>query len=192
MEHIGLLYFSAAAGFIIVLGSILLIWKGRILIDTEGQTVTEVELPFGFRVKTQMPFVIMFLFGAFLLALPLFMIRNRIDVVPTLLVTGKLPSKEKLAGRGVKVYATVDDCDATNEVRLNIPFQENPKYRIVVYDNKGFVFDEYIDWKKVVDKTYTLQDFIETNFDKTNSSSASNTPPTEVIKESTSVVAAFK
>lgn len=196
MEHIGLLYFSAAAGFIIVLGSILLIWKGRILIDAEGQTVTEVELPFNFRVKTQMPFVIMFLFGAFLLALPLFMIRNKIDEIPTLLVTGKLPAKEKLAGRGVKVYATVDDCDATNEVRLNVPFgEENPKYRIVVYDNKGFVFDEYIDWKKVVDNTYTLQDFIETNFDNSNGASASSTPltpPAEVTKESTSVVAAFK
>ena len=195
MEHLGLLYFSASAGFIIVLGSLLLIWKGRILIDTEGQSVSEVELPFGFRVKTQMPFVIMFLFGAFLLALPLFMIRNQLDQVPTLLVTGKLPSRERLAGRGVKVYATVDHCDVSNEVRLNIPYQKNPKYRIMVYDNKGFVFDEYIKWEQVVDSTYTLQEFIETNFDKTGGDTASSTQvvtPAEIIKEPTSVVSAFK
>ncbi|MDQ3252330.1 MAG: hypothetical protein M3R15_00235, partial [Acidobacteriota bacterium] len=174
MEHIGLLYFSAAAGFIIVLGSIILIWKGRILIDTEEQTVTEVELPLGFRVKTQMPFVIMFLFGAFLLALPLFMIRNQIDVIPTLVVTGKISSKEKPAGSTIKVYATVDVCDASNEIMLKIPFLKDSKYNIVAYANETFAYSQFIKWDKVVNKTYELPE-VEINFNQPNGGSASRT-----------------
>jgi hypothetical protein len=160
MNHLPLLYISAIAGFIVVIGSLVLIAMGRVLVDVSGQSVDEVSLPFGFRVKTQRPFVIMFLFGAFLLAMPLLLVRNKLNATPDLLVTGRIDRKAFPSDYKIRAYATVDSNDNVfNEIRLSIPLLENPRYKVVYYDDKGYLYDEYVDWKKVVDGQYTLPGF---------------------------------
>jgi hypothetical protein len=54
---------SSVAGFVLVTGSLILLWKGRIILDTEGKSVSQVELPLGFKFSTQFPVLVMFFFG---------------------------------------------------------------------------------------------------------------------------------
>src|SRR2546421_3496604 len=115
MENLGLLYISAAAGFIVMIGSLILIAKGRVMVDVTTQSIQEIRLPFGFRLRTQSPFVILFFFGTFLLAMPLIMVRQQLEVTPNLLVTGKIPLKDAPNGaraeHKLRVLATVANAD---------------------------------------------------------------------------------
>src|SRR5437879_357731 len=61
-----------AAGLVLVFGSVLLLWKGRIFLDSEGKTVSHVELPMGIKIDTHAPVLVMLLFGVFMAAFPLY------------------------------------------------------------------------------------------------------------------------
>lgn len=74
--EIGLYYVCAVAGFLLVVGSLFLIWKGTIYIDAETKQVTEIELPLGIKLKTNLPVLAIFIFGAFLLAFPIRQIKD--------------------------------------------------------------------------------------------------------------------
>lgn len=109
----GLLYVCAGAGFIVVVGSLVLLWKGKIYFDKETKEVTEVELPFGFKVKTNLPAVIIFLLGAFLLVVPI-------------LKMPKEPGRIRLTGQirfpeSLKVYAVAGERETTRDVALEVP-----------------------------------------------------------------------
>lgn len=69
----------AIAGFVITVGSLLLIWKGRIVVDAEAKQITNVELPFGIKFQTNLPMVLMFMFGSALLAFPIYQATQRED-----------------------------------------------------------------------------------------------------------------
>lgn len=69
--EIGLYYVCAIAGLVIVVGSLFLIWKGRIYIDAETNQVTKIELPLGIKLQTNLPVLATFIVGAFLLAFPI-------------------------------------------------------------------------------------------------------------------------
>jgi hypothetical protein len=74
--EIGLYYICAIAGLILVVGSLFLIWKGRIYVDAETKTVTKVELPLGIKLQTNLPVLAMFIFGALLLGYPVHEIKE--------------------------------------------------------------------------------------------------------------------
>lgn len=62
-----ILYICSIAGLLVVIGSLVLLWKRRIYLDRETKQVTEVELPFGIKLKTTLPVFALFLIGAVLL-----------------------------------------------------------------------------------------------------------------------------
>jgi len=62
-----ILYLCSVAGLCIVLGSLLLLWKGRIYVDQATKQITEIVLPFGIKVKTNLPVILLFLSGGGLL-----------------------------------------------------------------------------------------------------------------------------
>ena len=74
--EIGLYFVCAAAGFVVIAGSLFLIWKGRIYIDAETKQVTKIELPMGIKLQTNLPVLALFIFGVFLLAFPIHQIRD--------------------------------------------------------------------------------------------------------------------
>ena len=74
--EIGLYYASAGAGFILVAGSLILIWKGRIYVDAETKTVTKIQLPLGIKLQTNLPVIALFIFGVFLLGYPIHEIKD--------------------------------------------------------------------------------------------------------------------
>jgi hypothetical protein len=181
----GLLYLCAFTGLIVVVGSLLLIWTGRIVIDKDG-SVSEVQLPFGFRLHTQLPVVIMFFFGAFLLALPVVLDRRSLGEVPTLTLTGKIGKAPE--GSSYKVYAVADDTESTTDVLLTVPSVKTTHYQVLYFYGSTKVFNEPIDWSKVVNDRYQL-----TGFDLTISvpNNRLQIPESSVLKEPREVVDNF-
>jgi hypothetical protein len=189
--NVGLLYICAFAGLVIVLGSLLLLWKGRILVDSSKGEISEVELPFGFKMKTQQPILVMFLFGAFLLATPIYVVKDQLSAIPKVVVSGQVQSASV---DGLKAYAIIADSDVTNEVKFSLPLIENTFYRVKYYDRKNFVFDQVIDLSKVVDGTYQLPSFKLTNAAARTEvvAAAQSVSPSDIVKEEKSVVEDFK
>lgn len=155
--NLGLLYLCAFTGLIVVVGSLLLIWTGRIVIDKDGGAVSEVQLPFGFRLHTQLPVVIMFFFGAFLLALPVILVRKSLEAVPTLTLTGTITPPQ--SSQNFRAYVVASDCDATSEVVLQVPLVPTTSYRVFYFNGSTRIFDEFIDWSRVKDGRYQLKKF---------------------------------
>ena len=190
--NVGLLYICAFAGLVIVLGSLLLIWKGRILVDSDKGEISEVELPGGFKIKTQRPILVMFLFGSFLLAMPIYVVKGRLNGIPTVVISGQVQSDGD-AVDSLKAYAIIADADVTNEVKFSLPLIENTFYRVKYYDRKRFVYDQVVDLSHVVDGRYQLAPFKLTNAPVVAAlASASTVNPADVVKEDSSVVRDYK
>jgi hypothetical protein len=111
----------ATAGFIITVGSLLLIWKGRIVVDAEAKQITNVELPFGIKLQTNLPMVLMFLFGSGLLAFPIYQAMKREE-------------RDQAAKRlqPVKMCATVESSQPLSAVVL-VDEKTIPKGKNTVY-----------------------------------------------------------
>jgi hypothetical protein len=191
--NVGLLYVCAFAGLVIVLGSLLLIWKGRLLVDSERGEITEVELPGGFKLKTQRPILVMFLFGSFLLAMPIYVVRNRLNGIPKVVISGRVQNNSALSK--LEAYAIIADSNVTNEVKFYLPQLEDTCYRVIYRDPKDFrfVFDQLVDLKQAADGTFNLLPFNVTNAPQQGAAAVASTVNTaDTVKEDPSVVNDFK
>jgi hypothetical protein len=197
--NVGLLYICAFTGLVIALGSLLLIWKGRVLVDSAKGEISEVTLPGGFKLKTQQPILVMFLFGSFLLALPIYAVKDRLNGIPKVAISGYVENNREL--RNLEAYAIIADSTVTSDVMFNLPQLEDFSYRIV-YRTPGtynFVYDQRVDLKQAAGGTFRLLPFDVTNWPQkdapTNPSQQVAAPPfnpADIVKENASVVGNFK
>lgn len=156
----------SVAGLIMVTGSLFLLWKGRIYLDKEGNSVSEVELPLGIKFKTQFPVLLMFLLGAFLLAFPInqchylcpdiaFHAKKPLEMVE---LKGKVAAGEDYE---IQVLAVVDaqKTDANKGVALRVPYIQNRRYQVKYIDGSGeSVYDEDFELREG-EKSYELRGF---------------------------------
>lgn len=127
------------AGLIMVIGSLYLIWKGRITLDKESKTSTKFKLPGGFEVESPVAALLMFLLGVFLLFIP---IHYSPLMCPDLAFHKKKPLEMvELRGKvstdtNIEVYAIVDEQTANAEqtVSLSVPYVSDRRY-VVRYIN---------------------------------------------------------
>lgn len=144
---LSLLLLCSLAGLVMVVGSLILLWKGRIILDREGNSVSEVELPLGIKFKTQFPVLVMFLFGIFMLAFP---IHHSPNLCPNLSFHKKKPLEMVLlkgkvaADTDVQVFAIVDSqrANAGQNIDLSVPFLEDRRYRVRYTDKSGSLLTE--------------------------------------------------
>jgi hypothetical protein len=200
--NFGLLYICAFTGLLIAFGSLLLLWKGRVLVDSAKGEISEVELPGGFKLKTQQPILVMFLFGSFLLALPIYTVKDRLNGIPKVAITGHVENNHEL--RSLEAYAIIDTKNITNEVKFNLPQLEDFSYRIVFRTpgNYNFVYDQFVDLKQAANGTIRLLPIVVTNLPQqgaaTNPSqqiAAAVAPPVnpaDIVKEDAAVLGDFK
>ena len=198
--NVGLLYICAFAGMLMMLGSLLLLWKGRIVFDSVKGEISEVELPLGFKIKTQQPILVMFLFGSFLLAMPIYMVKGRLNGIPRIAISGQVQNNVGL--RTLQAYAVIDDKNVTSEVKFYLPQLEDISYHIIYRDpeNFVFVFDELVDVNQAADGTLRLQVFDVTNLPvaaakQPQQVAAAVVPvvnPADVVKEDPSLVKKYK
>ncbi len=76
-----LYYLCTVGGLMLLVGSMFLIFKGKILIDKETKEVVSVELPWLGKLQTHTPALVLFLMGAGLVIYPLHLISSQPQVV---------------------------------------------------------------------------------------------------------------
>lgn len=133
----------SVAGLVMVMGSIFLLWKGRIYLDTQGKSVSRVELPLGIKFGTQFPVLVMFLFGVFLLIFPVYYAKNICPNLP--LHSKRFPEMVKVTGKvktpiPINVYAVIAEQPMTSDdVIFNVPFVKDAPYRIMYSGKDGVI-----------------------------------------------------
>ena len=123
-----LYYISALTGSVMVFGGLWLIFKEKIYIDRETKTVTEVEIPFVGKLKTNVPALVFFVLGFIPLIYP---IVKSAKSTPDIPLTGNVTSGDN----PVVVYAAIahDYLDKGGAFTLNVPFfgDDSREYKII-------------------------------------------------------------
>lgn len=153
----------SVGGLVMIVGSLVLLGKRIIVLDSAGKQTTTVKLPFGFGMSTQFPVLVMLLFGVFLFALPIF--KSPAICNDTTLHKKNFPEMITLKGNtgsevDVRARAVVADrvVRPEEEVMLKVPLNTGEPYTIVYTDPDGDqIYDiEPLNWEKVKDRTYRL------------------------------------
>ena len=189
-----LLAMCSLAGLIMVVGSLYLLWKGRIALDKQSKSATKFKLPGGVEIETPVAALIMFVMGVLLLFIP---IHYSPQMCPDLAFHKKKPL-EMVELRGnvstdtnIEVYAIVDEqkANADQTVSLSVPYISDRRYVVRYFNATGEMVNE---------ETFRLLGN-ETVHDlrgvKINKGAAAAATPTPAIKleqtESTAAVAEF-
>src|SRR5215831_5729383 len=113
-----LYYISAIAGFVMVVGGMWLIYKEKIYIDRESNTVTEVKTPIG-TFKTNIPALLLFLMGLGLMFYPIF---ESAKQMATVKVAGEFtPQNYPQNKSSIDIYVVVRSDKVTNPGKFNFP-----------------------------------------------------------------------
>lgn len=136
-----LFYLCAAAGLIMVIGSLWLIYTQKIFVDGESKQVTEIQTPFG-SFKTNLPAILLFVVGFFFLGFPVLKASELTrDVRRTTEITGSVDSDEQ----PVIAYAVIAEQTMFGDKRFRltvpIPSKGLPGYAVVV--RAGPMFDRH-------------------------------------------------
>jgi hypothetical protein len=102
-----LYYLCSAAGFIMILGGIWLLYREKIYIDTESKEVTEIETPIG-KFKTNVPALALFALGFVPLIYPILKAQLVEDLVQ---IEGKVPSHADQ----MRIYAAVNNTEPNSQ-----------------------------------------------------------------------------
>jgi hypothetical protein len=140
--------FSAAAGLFLILAATWLLYKGRIYIDSTTKQPTSFELPFGVKLQTQAPTLVLFMIGAALLFYPID--RARRLVVDQIQIDGAVDSDSF----PVEVHAVVtsENVHQAGKFTLSVPrLADAGRSYKVLYLASGSVFDQTVDPSKVDD-----------------------------------------
>lgn len=143
----GLFLLCSVAGLIMVVGSLFLLWKGRIVLDHAGQQVSTIELPGGIKISTQFPVLIMFFLGVVLLVYPPYYFGKSYhdaNLCPNqALHAMQFPEMVSVTSNvrsptPIDVYAVVGWQDkARNTVTFQLPFKKGGQYRLLYSDGHG-------------------------------------------------------
>lgn len=139
IQNWSLLLLCSLAGFVMVTGSFLLLWYRFSNFIGEGQSGSEVNLFDKIKFKTNYPILVIFFFGALLLAFPVQRSvtacdapeHHRLPLFRKVNLRAKLGDKVK--GARFKVVAISDELYAGSgeEVKLGVPYDEGKKYTIM-------------------------------------------------------------
>lgn len=129
----GLWYVSASAGLVLIVGSLILISKRIILLDaTTGEVSTEIDLPFGIRLRTNLPVILMLSLGVLLLLLPSWLANEREKIQAVDRENARAKNLRRIFLKGsvnysepIKVFAiAAEKSEAINEVSLEVPLSQ--------------------------------------------------------------------
>jgi hypothetical protein len=137
-----LYYLCEFGGLVMIVGGILLIYKEKIYIDSTTNQVTEIDVPFFGKLKTNVPALALFALGFIPLIYPITRVRTAYLQVRGS-VTSELP---------VIVYAVVESKALTGvngDFDLPVPVIENPSYTPEVIYIAGRSKDFIVDHDKV-------------------------------------------
>lgn len=189
-----LLVSCSLAGLIMVIGSLYLLWKGRIGLNRETKSSTKLKLPGGFEMETPVAGLIMFVLGVLMLFIP-------IHYNPSLCADPGFHKKQPLemvdlrgkvsTDTNIEVYAIVDEqkANADQTIALSVPYLADRRYVVRYFNTAGEMVNEENFRLGKDDKVYELRGV------KLNRGAAATASPTPAISldqtESSSAVAEF-
>ena len=133
-----LLVFCAAAGLVMVCGSLLLLWRRIINLKAEPGAASNIDL-LGFKISAQVPALVLFFFGVFLLTFPIFYAKNVLPQTVSLKAPIKSPTP-------VTVFAVVAREDnIRNDVILKVPVSSGT-YRLMITYGDEVQFSDPFEW----------------------------------------------
>jgi hypothetical protein len=188
-----LLLSCSLAGLIMVVGSLYLLWIGRMDLKSETKDSTTITLPGGFEMKTPVAGLIMFVMGVFMLFIP---IHYSPKMCPDLAFHQKKPLEMvDLRGKvstdtNIEVFAIVDEQDANADqtIALSVPYLADRRYVVRYFNKAGGKVDEENFRLSKDEKVYELRGVRERG-------AAATASPTPAIKleqqESSASVAEF-
>jgi hypothetical protein len=145
----------AIAGFTITVGSLILIWKGRIVVDAEAKQITNMELPFGIKLQTNLPMALMFVFGGALLAFPIWQSARAANNQKIAYLNGKIESQGQHSRRVTATAVADEKSNIVREFTLQVPLTEGKYTVIYTWDRRKL--DEEIVQLKAGETNYTLR-----------------------------------
>lgn len=136
-----ILYVCAFAGLAIVLGSLFLLWRGRIYLDRETKQVVEIELPLGIKVKSSIPVLALILIGGGLL---MYSASEASKIGEEVIVKGDLSGSTSR----IEVYASVQSLalPSGNKFSLRVPKPHpNREYQLLYAVNGHLLSYHFFD-----------------------------------------------
>lgn len=141
----GLWYVCASAGFIMIVGSLILISKRIIMLDTQTkEVITEIRLPFNIRLKTNLPTIIMLSLGVLLLVFPIWQANEREKTQSQERADARARNLRRIVLKGpieypepIKVYVIASQkAEVLREVSLEVPLSQCT-YTVAYYCGNG-------------------------------------------------------
>ncbi|MCA1616701.1 MAG: hypothetical protein LC800_21940 [Acidobacteria bacterium] len=154
----------SVGGLIMIVGSLILLSKRIIVLDSEGKQSTTVELPFGVRLNTHFPVLVMLGFGVFLFALPIFKnpdicsdpVQHKKTYPEMITLKGNNESSINMFARAVVAEQLVHP---QTDMLMEVPLNPKKIYSVVYTDpdgNRVYGFEQ-LKWERLAkDGTYTL------------------------------------
>ena len=129
-----ILYLCALGGLVLVVGCLWLLATARIVLDRQTRQVSEIELPLGFKLKTHVPVLVLFVLGGGLLVYAAQEVRNFGEEVS---VDGDVagPRSE------FQLYAAVTSASLPSAGRFSIalPVTHPPRKYMLIFTMDGKV-----------------------------------------------------
>lgn len=119
---VGLYYLSSFAGLVMVVGGIWLLYSQKIYIDSQSKEVTEIEIPFMGKLRTNTPALALFALGFIPLIYPMFQLAGMAKEV-------KIRGNVKANAHPILVYAVANSDSVTQDGPFSI--------RVPVLGNAG-------------------------------------------------------
>ncbi len=128
-----------AAGLIVLVGGLILVGKGKVLIDKETKQVVDIELPVLGKIKTNVPALVYFIMGVLMVLYPLHLLNQE----PYADIQGQVrvsPSES------VEVYVALGPdviAQQKTSFALRVPFNTNVTGYHVLYISRNQVISHY-------------------------------------------------
>lgn len=134
-----ILYICAIGGMLIIAASFFLLWKRRIFLDKTTKKVTEIELPFNIKMKSQAPVLVLILIGGLLLMFSVVEVRQFGEEVT---VDGKVQG----SATSVELYASVtsQSLPGGGDFSLPLPVTHPARKYTLLYAINGTVVSHQI------------------------------------------------
>jgi hypothetical protein len=135
------LYICALGGLLIIFASFVLLWKRRIFLDRVTKRVTQIELPFGIKVKSDAPVILLILIGGILMMFSVVEVRKFGEEVS---VNGKVSG----TANSVELFASVTSQSLPRGGEFSLPLpvtHPNRKYTLLYAVDGKLVGHQIVD-----------------------------------------------
>ena len=171
---------SALAGSLIALASLALLWQQKIYIDTQTKQITKIDLPFGIKLQTNVPVIVVIFLGFALIVIPVLKQKDQ-SIVP---LKGHVSAHQRL-----KVYAVAAQQETNGDVLLEVP---GNAYYTVMYlpgDGAPAIDSQSVDLVKSHQEPFVLRELQVAEVVAGNTAAVPTTP---IHTEAEAVVSQFK